>query len=261
MDSFIGLIAAIGFLIVGWQWKSYIFPSRPFHSERLILASFSLLALGCAAILVLVLRRWSALGVRSDFREVAFYLIVSLGWVALTQGGFAFLGVSLRDDVGERANPAAAFATAGLSVGATFCVAGSNIGNGPGFEVVLFCMALSTCALLLLWVAFHKLTGAADAITIERDTGAGIRTGGWLAANGLILGVSVAGDWTSVSSTLYDFVRFGWPTLVLLALLWLLEVTANQRPLSNRLSPTLSGAVAVLLIAAGAAYAKWVGLR
>src|ERR1700747_825979 len=133
------------------------------------------------------LEKWSSPSVRDDFGEVSFYLIFSLIWIALTQSAFAFLGVSIRDDVAERRNRSAGFAVAGLTIAATCCVAGSNIGDGPGFEVVLFCAVLATGYLLALWFAVAQTSGLADAISIERDLAAGIRVGGWFAGTGAVI--------------------------------------------------------------------------
>jgi hypothetical protein len=135
----------------------------------------------CAVSLYFVLERWSSPSVRDDFGEVSFYLIFSLVWIALTQSAFAFFGISIRDDVAERRNQAAGFGASGFTIAATCCVAGANIGDGPGFEVVLFCAVLATSYLFALWFLIARASGLADAITIERDLGAGIRAGGWFA--------------------------------------------------------------------------------
>jgi hypothetical protein len=150
--------------------------------------------------------------VRDGAGEVSFYLIFSPAWIALTQSVFAFFGISIRDDVAERRNRSAGFAAAGLTIGATCCVAGSNIGDGPGFEVVLFCAVLATFYLLVLWFLIAWPSGLADTVTIERDLGAGIRVGGWFAGTGAVIGACVAGDWISIAATLKDVVRYAWPS-------------------------------------------------
>src|SRR4051812_13339427 len=84
------------------------------------------------------------------------------------------------------------------------CHAGANIGNGPGWWVVIFSAALATGSLLVLWIALADLTPVADAVAIDRDPAAGIRLGGWLAASGLVLGRAVAGDWESAWQTVAE---------------------------------------------------------
>jgi hypothetical protein len=93
-------------------------------------------------------------------------------------------------------------------------VAGANIGDGPGFEVVLFCSVLATFYLLVLWFLIAWASGLADSITIECDLGAGIRAGGWFAGTGVVIGACVAGDWISAAATLRDFVRYAWPLAI-----------------------------------------------
>jgi hypothetical protein len=132
----------------------------------------------------------------------------------LTQSAFAFLGISIRHDVAERRSRSAGLAAAGLTIAAACCVAGANIGNGPGFEVVLFCSVFATFYLLVLWFLIAWAFGLADRITIECGLGAGIRAGGWFAGTGVVLGACVAGDWISVAAILRDFVRYAWPLAI-----------------------------------------------
>src|SRR6202008_3721435 len=136
-----------------------------------------------------------------------------IAWIAFAQSAFAFFGVSLRDDVAERDNHAAGLASVGLTGGATSWVAGANIGDGPGFEVVLFCTAIATMSLFLLWFLVARASNAADRITIERDSATGIRVGGWLAGTGMLLGACVAGYWVSLAGTLKDFAKYSWPVV------------------------------------------------
>ena len=180
-------------------------------------------------------------------------------WIALAQISFAFLGVGLRDDVAERRNLAAGFAVAGFTIAVTCCVAASNIGDGPGFEVVLFCAALSTICLLALWAVAAQFSGIADAITIDRDLGTGIRTAGWLAGTGAILGACVAGDWISYDDTLKDFVRFGWPLAITTLLFATMERKINRQANLTRPKIVFSSVAAATMTAGAAIYAYWVG--
>jgi hypothetical protein len=213
----------------------------------------------CAVSLYFALEKWSSPSVRDDFDEVSFYLIFSLIWIALTQSAFAFLGISIRDDAAERRNRSAGFAAAGLTIAATCCVAGSNIGDGPGFEVVLFCAALATAFLLALWFVVAEISGLADAITIERDLGAGIRTGGWFAGSGAVLGSCVAGDWISVAATLKDFVRYAWPLAVFACGFGLFERSISRRVRGLRPSVAIFIGSATAMAVAGGVCARWIG--
>jgi hypothetical protein len=66
----------------------------------------------------------------------------------------SFLGVSARDDVLERRNSAALIAVVGALLGAILCIAGGNIGEGPGVEVVIASAGTALCVWFVLWNAF-----------------------------------------------------------------------------------------------------------
>jgi hypothetical protein len=71
-------------------------------------------------------------------------------------------------------------------------VAGANIGDGPGFEAVLFCALLASTYLFVLWFLIAQASGLTDVITVEREPGAGIRTLGWFVGTGAVIGACVA---------------------------------------------------------------------
>jgi hypothetical protein len=169
----------------------------------------------CAALLCLVLRNWAAEDVSRDIAYILFYLVLGAAWLGLFRVTLPWFGISARDDVCERSNDAAAWAIAGALLGGMACFAGGNVGNGPGWWVVVFAALLATMALLVLWWMVHRGSNLAEAITIERDTAAGVRAAGFFIGTGLILGGAVAGDWVSAGATLRDFASAGWPALVL----------------------------------------------
>jgi len=240
-------------------WKFIFFPANSLLPSYKCLAMCLALMFTCGCAVYLVLVKWSAPSVREDASEITFYLIFSIIWIAFTQGLFAFLGVSIRDDVAERRNVAAGFTVASLTIAATCCAAGSNIGDGPGFEAVLFCAVLSTAGLLVLWAVVAQFSGIADAITIDRNVAAGIRTAGWLAGTGVVLGACVAGDWISYKTTLRDFARFGWPVAIIALLFAMMERAIGLRAKSVASKLATSLAAAVSMAVAGAIYALWVG--
>ena len=115
--------------------------------------------------------------------------------------------------------------------------------------------------LLALWAVFALASEAADTITIERDLSTGIRIGGWLAGNGLVLSACVAGDWISLSGTLKDFVRCSWPLAIFACLYAFFERTLLQRVLVKQSSLTISTFSSLLMVAAGGLYAKWIAIH
>jgi len=173
--------------------------------------------------LFLVLRWWAADDVRYSGTYLTFYMAMGAAWVGFCTHWLGLLGISPREDVLERQNLAAAFAMIGALAGITFSFAGANIGNGPGWWVVVFSAGLSTLAFFGLWVVVECLTGVSESVTVERACSAGLRLGGFLAAAGMILGRAVAGDWVSAQATVQDFAVVAWPVLPLTVLAILVE--------------------------------------
>ncbi len=94
--------------------------------------------------------------------------------------------------------------------------------------------------------------------TVERDLGAGVRAGGFLAGCGAVLGAAVAGDWVSLTFTLSDFLQLAWPFLVGSVMLTAFERTQARRPLAKRLSAAASALVSAIFVFVSVMYAVWV---
>ncbi len=184
----------------------------------------------CLAMLFMVLRLWAANDVRYSGTYLMFYTVAGAAWVGFCALWLGFLGISPRDDVIERQNLAAAFATAGAIAGITFSFAGANIGNGPGWWVVVFSAGLSTGAFFGLWALVERFTAISDLVTVDRSVDGGLRLGGFLIAIGMILGRAVAGDWVSAEATVRDFVIRAWPVLPLTALAVMIERVQSPDP-------------------------------
>ena len=207
---------------------------------RVRIASYDVRALAavvvaCGILILIALRVAASSDVRDAPLYLALYVALGLAWLRLAEPLFIVAGLSIRDDVVERRNPAALPAVVGGLVGMSCLYAGANIGNGPGWWVVVFCAALATGIWLLVWVLLAVLSGADEHVTIERDPASGLRLGGFLAATGLVLGRAVAGDWVSVSATVDDALRAAWPVLPLLVLAVFLE--RRMRPTVTRPLP------------------------
>jgi hypothetical protein len=229
-----GVVAA-AFFIIHPSGRAILLPPLRDHRSgrgltRILLIVFAICLMGNLCLLLTI----SSADVQSDSDEIGFYLAGSAFWLALTVAAFEFVGISIRDDVAGRRNPAAAVTICGLLVGEAFCLGGSHTGNGPGAEVVLACAAISTAALFVSWALLNAFSGIADRVSIERDLGSGIRSAGFLGGGGAILGASVAGDWISVERTLRDFARFCWPILVLLMVAVGVEVAYGKRRLNEQ---------------------------
>jgi hypothetical protein len=197
----------------------------------------------CAAVLYAILRGFAADDVRHNPDYLSFYMVMGAAWVGTSTGAFAFFSLSARDDVVERSNPAAAAALFGALLGTTLAFAGGNIGNGPGWWVVLFCATLATLTLLAAWCLLAHLGGLAERITVERDLAGGIRAAGFFIGGGLIVGRAVAGDWHSSLATLLDFGRFAWPVAILVIAAVQTEKALHSGVEPREADPMLSGCV------------------
>ena len=214
-----------------------------------------------AALLWVVLRNASAHDVRDDPAYLTFYLMLGAAWVGVCIRWLAIAGISTRDDVVERANGSAAIVVAGAMLGITLSYAGGNIGDGPGWWVVVFAAGLATLALFASWMVLELATGVSESVTVDRDTSAGLRLAGFLIACGLILGRSVAGDWVSAEATVRDFAVAAWPVIVLVIVAAILERLARPTPDAPRPPVVPYGLVPAFLYVAGAAYqVMWLGL-
>jgi hypothetical protein len=207
-----------------------------------------------AALLWAVLRNAASFDVRDDRRYLTFYLVLGAAWVGVWIRWLAVTGISTRDDVVERSNGSAALAVTGALFGITLAYAGGNVGNGPGWWVVVFSAALATLALFGAWILLETLTGVSDIITVDRDPSAGLRLGGFLIAGGLILGRSVAGDWVSAEATVRDFAAAAWPVIVLVIAAAIVERVARPTPETPRPSLVAYGFIPSVFYVAGAVY-------
>jgi uncharacterized membrane protein YjfL (UPF0719 family) len=241
--------------IVGWTlWY------RPFLGSRRLRrwsAADGLLAaapLACIALILWVLVSLAASDVRTAPEYVLLYLGLGMAWVVISQWLTLWMGIGARDDAVERGNPSAACAVVGALIGLTFCYAGANIGEGPGWWVVVFCAALTTTTFFALWFLVEAISGVSQAVTIDRNLASGLRLGGLLVAVGLILGRSVAGNWVSPDATLLDLAARGWPV----ALVAGAEITISSlsRAVSGiaRLGPWVGGALPAAAYLSAAAY-------
>ena len=254
-DEVFMLIASAIVALVSWgAW--YIKPAlvQGVRRRRPAWRLLRLTPLLAAALLWAVLRNAASFDVRDDPRYLTFYLVLGAAWVGVWIRWLAVTGISTRDDVVERSNGSAALAVTGALLGITLAYAGGNVGNGPGWWVVVFSAALATLALFGAWILLETLTGVSDIVTVDRDPSAGFRLGGFLIACGLILGRSVAGDWVSAEATVRDFAAAAWPVIVLVIAAAIVERVARPTPETPRPSLVAFGFIPSVFYVAGAVY-------
>ncbi len=235
---------------IWWYWELRVGPML--RRERAAGRALGVLPLVALVVLYLILKRWSSFDVRSSPAYLFQYLALGAAWLGVALRFFPWFGISARDDVAERGNPAAAVALSGAILGLVLCYAGGNIGDGPGWWVVLFSSGLATACFFASWAVFEARAHTSDAVTIDRDLAAGARHASFSVAQGLILGRAVAGDWKSPAATLADLVTNGWPALAVLALALSFERALRPTGAEPRRSLVVCGVVpgAVLLTAA-----------
>ncbi len=210
--------------------------------------------LGCGALLFAILKIGASDDVRNAPAYLLMYTVLGLAWLRLFELNMAYAGLSVRDDVIERGNRAAQPAAMGALVAATLCYAGGNIGDGPGWWVVVFSSGLATLTLAAAWLGLDRLTAISDAVTIDRDPAAGLRLGAWLVACGIVLGRAVAGDWIAPDFTVVDYARFLPAVAGLVVIAMVVEPAARPTPVRPRAPMAVFG-VGVSLVYLGAAVA------
>jgi uncharacterized membrane protein YjfL (UPF0719 family) len=225
LSDFTGLILLLLVLAVisWWPWYGGLLSVSLLASPMRLRIPLVVVPLACIIVVLITLRLSASPDVRGDAVSLVFYSILGAAWLGGATLVFPLLGISARDDVVERHNRGAAWAVNGALVGVTFCFAGANIGSGPGPEAVLFCAALATLVFFLCWLSLELIVSLSERITVDRDLGAGLRLGGFTAGLGIVLGRAVAGPWNSIPDTLRDFVYFGSPVLLLLAVATIVE--------------------------------------
>lgn len=236
-----GVVTTVAWLT--WYVRAVRLGRVPAASRGLLLLS----PLVGAVMLFGALKTLAADDVRDAPEYLLLYMLLGGAWIAFGMWFLPMLGLSARDDVLERGNRAAADAVAGALIAITLCFIGANIGDGPGWWVVVFSAGLSTGALLLTWLILEMATGISDEVTIDRDRAAGIRLAGFLVACGVIFGRAAAGDWESAALTVSDFWQVAIPVVPLLVAAAIVEFVLRPTPSHPRPSVVGYGAAPAVL--------------
>jgi hypothetical protein len=252
-EMFITLISGIGALLMWGLWgvRASAMPSELYGNGTLKRAG-GLGAIGVAVMLFVILKLWSSHDVRDDAKYLIQYWLMG-AFIAALLGMILtpMLGISWRDDVCENRNPAAAFAWIGAVAGFTLAYAGSNIGDGPGWWVVVFCSFLSCGFLALVWFLLELACQVSERITVERDLGAGMRFGGVMLGMGIVAGRGAAGNWIDTANAIEDFVSVVGPALPLVLTAGLVEFVLRPRPSASWGDTLIFGVIPGALFLAG----------
>jgi hypothetical protein len=260
-DENLLVIASACAALLSWgYWFAVVLQPGRLTARTGIRTALLVCPLAAMALLFTDLTTLAAPDVRGVPLYESLYMLFGAGWVGL----FAFLarraGIDLRDDALERRNAAATWALSGGVVGLTLCFAGSNIGAGPGWWVVLFCAAVSTASLVLVWWGLHLMAGTPEVITVGREISAGVRVAGLLVATGLVFGRAAAGDWQGWVQALVSYGAVAWMGAALAVVGMLVErllapsADDPQRPVvTHGLLPALA------YVGTAAGFVLWLG--
>jgi hypothetical protein len=243
-----GVAGAAGII----HWVRLVSPHPPLSDRLGPSARLGLMALPavCLAIVTTVIWNWAdPVQVAGHVDYLLLFLAGAATWFALTVAAIAALGIHLRYDVVEGRNPAAAISLVGATLATALIYAAGNIGGGPTIWTTILPAALGSLALCLLWFLVETFAFVSDAITIDRDKASGIRVAGWAIASSIVLGRSVAGDWTGWDSTVEHFIKLGWPAAALTAGMILTQIRSRpspERPHPSAFSGLLPALVMVL---------------
>jgi hypothetical protein len=260
-DEFFVTIAAFVAGFGGWAlwwWRTSDVVSLPSKASPLTPIVFSLVV--ATAVITGVVKLWADAVVREEPPYQFMYLFIGIAWLRFAEFAFHWGGISVRDDVVERRNPAAVPAIAGAVIGVACAYAGGNVGDGPGWWVVVIAAALGTSGIAIVWSWLSKFTDIIDIITIDRDVAAGVRFGGLMLASGAIAGRAVAGDWHGIDGMIVDFLKIFPAALALL--LVAVGVERASAPTVSRPHPpvaTFGVLPALLYVSAAAALRVWLG--
>ena len=250
--TFLISIVAAGFF--WWRWIAVLARAAPGTSGVPILLS------SLAAVFFILLAILLSLA-SHDVRDSALYIIfyIAMGYAVVGLGLSAPKLVGLQAwDIAQRNNHGAVILFLALTIANAFAFSGANIGDGPGFYVVLLCSLLSNGFLFASVIAHALLTRSMYRVLVDRDKLVAIRLAVLWVAIGLIAGRAVAGDWVSMSATTSDFIlrAFAAFLLLLIDLAWAKLV--DRKPDSALRSLQL--AIAILYFVGATAYLVLLGV-
>jgi hypothetical protein len=130
----------------------------------------------------------------------------------------------------------------------------ANFGEGDSIWTTIGPALLATILILALWAVHQMLSGATDAITLDRDLASGVRFTGMALGTSLVIGRAVAGDYVSALATVRDLFVQGWPAVPLVLLSVLIQVRlrpTKERPQPNAITRGLIPAFAYLAFGLG----------
>jgi hypothetical protein len=200
---------------------------------------------------------WGAKEVRGNVGSVCFLTLIGGVWLGFANLLFSWFGLSIHEDALERRNPAALIALVCALFSTAITFAAGNLGEGPSYSENIFCAALATGGLFLLWLVLELGGRVSASIAEERNLASGLRFGGLLLAWGLILGRAVTGNWHSATSAVSDFFHDGWVAAIICLVAVIVELLLKPSRMRPFPSWPACGLVPALLYLAFATVWLW----
>ena len=215
-DLLTGILSLVVAMITWAPWYGDVFRVNRLAAPRAYRLTLGVMPLACLFLLYCCIRGMGAKAVRADGSLILLYVMLGAAALGVSSQLINLLGLSARDDALERRNGSALIAVSGALLGAMLCIAGGNIGEGPGVTVVIISGGTALVFWFALWFCADLFSGGqiVERITVERDLASGLRFAGLLIANGIILGAAAAGDWIA-DRFVHDFALSAWPVLAL----------------------------------------------
>jgi uncharacterized membrane protein YjfL (UPF0719 family) len=162
---------------------------------------------------------------------------------------FPVFGISAHNDAVERDNPAAAIAFCGAALGAVPAVSGIVSGVETAQQGSFHFWGEALLTLLAAWLVLEIATSISDAITIDRDAGAGLRLAAFLVGTAGSTAYALARLRAGQSIQTSPGFAFLPPLPLLIAAIF---VERRMRPPVYPLSPVRSLPAVALYLALGA---------
>src|SRR5688572_16441981 len=131
-ESFVTIVGVVIGPVLWAVWLFRLSRVQMLRRRPVGVNAIGLALAACAGLLFAVLKTSASFDVVDAPVYLFMYVVLGLAWLRAVELIFAFLGLSIRDDVVERSNRAAVPAVVGGMIAVTLCYAGGNIGDGPG---------------------------------------------------------------------------------------------------------------------------------
>lgn len=202
-----------------------------------------LLPLVSAVVIYPVLATLAARDVRNSPLYTAVYMGAGFGWVGTCMILLRLFTLHTVDMV-TQFSPASVLVMFFSTIAFSLAYAGGNVGDGPGWWVVVASATLSSGTVFFVLTVSAMIGRGLYRVTVDQDVGVALRLSGAMVAAGLIAGRGVAGTWASLESLISDWVVISWP-VVIIAVFDAVLTKAVSRP--DRLWPAFFDAIIAVL--------------